>query len=79
MKPFIRVNTELLAFRSKSYKVHALDYNIAADRISQLEIENEEREKTIEYLEELLATKNKELEIEINKKNAEIDIYEGMK
>ncbi len=72
MIAFKRVNTELLSFKSKSYKSHAHDYNIAADRIVQLEVENEDNEKTIKALENIVA-KNNEMEIEIKNKNAEIE------
>ena len=47
MQTFNRVNTESLNFKNKTYKTHAMDYNLAADNIVQLEFENEEKEKKI--------------------------------
>ena len=39
MSTFERINTESLAFKNKGTKAHADGYNIAADRIEQLELE----------------------------------------
>jgi hypothetical protein len=39
MQIFKRIDTTLLSYKSKSLKSHAADYNIAADRIAQLEME----------------------------------------
>ena len=39
MSTFERINTESLAFKAKKTKAHADGYNIAADRIEQLELE----------------------------------------
>ena len=39
MSTFERINTESLAFKNKKTKAHADGYNIAADRIVELELE----------------------------------------